>query len=37
MASPAFPTLESMPAAAGHSKVEVRPFGIATTNDPRGI
>jgi hypothetical protein len=27
---------EQMPAAAGHAWVEVRPFAILTSNDPRG-
>jgi hypothetical protein len=37
MASRLYLPLKPMPAAAGHSWVEARPFGIAPTNDqPRG-
>jgi hypothetical protein len=31
-----YTTLQKMPAAAGHIWVEARPFGLSTSNDPRG-
>jgi hypothetical protein len=35
-ASRLYTALKQMPAAAGHSWVEARPFAILTSNDPRG-